>query len=96
VQDGWDNISITAKNISVDEQEVYQDATLGDILSPEQLIEICERRYSGSLAGTLILSGTVPTVSGELSTGERFEVVLSPPSGGQKITLGYDINAVHN
>ena len=94
VREQWDEISITAMNTREGEAELYQKATLGEILPPEEIIDVCERRYSGSLTDTLILSGTVPTVSSGVSPGERFEVVLEHPTDSRELRVGYDIRTV--
>lgn len=94
VRPEWDSIAIKAMNTHNGERYRYQDATLGDILPPKEIIEICKERYSGSLAGTIILSGTVPTISGELLPGSRFEVTLEHPGKKQALSLAYNVNAV--
>lgn len=94
VREQWSEISITAVNTREGKEELYQKATLGEILSPEKIIELCEQRHCGSLNGTLILSGTVPTESGGVSPGERFEVVLEHPTDDRELRVGYDIRTV--
>lgn len=94
VRKEWDGIEIRAMNTRNGAQKIYQDATLGDILPPEELINICEQRYSEPLTGTIILSGTVPTVSGELPPGDQFNITLNHPANKRELNLSYDINAV--
>ena len=94
VRDRWDDIEIRAWNTRDGERLVYQDATLGEILPPEDILELIRERYGGPLDGTLVLSGMVPTVSGELKPGERFEVELRDPADGRSIGMTYDVRTV--
>lgn len=94
VQDHWDEIEIRAWNTIDGDRHRYQNTTLASILPPEEVIEEIGERYSGDLNGTAILSGTVPTVEGKLTPGDRFEVELTDPVRGRSISVGYDVRPI--
>lgn len=96
VRDRWERIQIRAWNTRDGERYTYQDTTLDAVLPPERILEMVRDRYGGPLAGTVVLSGTVPTVSGELSPGERFEVELRDPVEDRVVDLAYDVREVHD
>lgn len=94
VRDHWDEIELHAY-VTVDgERERYQEARLASVLTPEDLLDEVDRRVDGRMPGSVVLSGTVPTVDGELRPGERFEVELRDPVRGRSLTAAYDVRAV--
>lgn len=94
VREHWDEIEIRAWNTVDGERRRYQDTTLGSILPPEAVIDEIRERYPGNLDGTAILSGTVPTVEGTLTPGDRFEVELHDPVRERTIALDYDVESI--
>lgn len=94
VRNHWDEIAIRAWNTVDGERYRYQDTTLASILPPEDVIEEIRERYPGNLDGTAILSGTVPTVEGKLTPGDRFEVELDDPVRERSISVGYDVKPI--
>lgn len=94
VRDHWDEVELHA-HVTVDgERERYQEATLGSILTPEALLDEVDRRVEGRMPGSVVLSGTVPTVDGALRPGERFEVELRDPVRERSLTVAYGVRAV--
>lgn len=93
-RDHWDEIEIRAWNTIDGERYRYQDTTLASILPPKEVIEEISERYPGDLNGSAILSGTVPTVEGKLTPGDRFEVELNDPIRERSISVGYDVNPI--
>lgn len=94
VRDRWDDLELRAWNTVGGERQRYQDATLGQILEPETILEMVRDRYGGPLDGTAILSGTVPVVSGELQPGSRFEVELADPENDRSLSVAYDVDQI--
>jgi hypothetical protein len=94
VRDRWDDLELRAWNTADGERERYQDATLGTILEPENILDLVRDRYGGPLDGTAILSGTVPVVSGDLQPGSRFEVELVDPDEERSLSVGYDVTPI--
>ncbi|PSQ11785.1 hypothetical protein BRC93_04340 [Halobacteriales archaeon QS_5_70_15] len=94
VRDHWDDIQLRAYNTVDGEREPYQDSSLAELLAPTDVLAEVEERYEGSLPGTAILSGTVPTVGGELAPGDRFEVELHDPVRDRTVGVAYDIDPI--
>lgn len=94
VRDHWDEIQLRAFNTVDGEREPYQDDLLAELLPPEEILEVVRERYPGDLAGTAVLSGTIATVGGKLSPGDRFEVELYDPERDRTIEIGYDVEPV--
>jgi hypothetical protein len=94
VRDHWDEIELRADNVVDGEREPYQDSTLAELLPPGDILDEVAGRYGGTLAGTGILSGTVPTVGGELDPGDRFEVELHDPVRDRTIGVAYDVDPI--
>lgn len=92
VRDHWDDIQLRAHNTVDGEREPYQDSSLAELLPPDEILDEVGGRYEGALAGTAVLSGTVPTVGGELAPGDRFEVELHDPVRDRTIGVTYDVD----
>jgi len=91
VEGHWDDIAIRAM-IGV-EKELYQEGTLGAIMTPRELIERVKPLVGGDLVGTAIFSGTVATI-GEIRFSNRFEVNLEDKMRGQLLCCSYSINTM--
>lgn len=87
----WDDIELTAWNTVDGDRRRYQQATFGAIREPAELLAIAEERYGGPMDGTVLLSGTVATVDGEVTPGSRFEVSLRDPETDGELSVGYGI-----
>lgn len=93
VRDRWDEIALRAYNTRDGSRHAYQDATLAELITPDDLLDLVRDRYGEPAPGTVVLSGTVATVDGELTPGERFEVELVRPDG-DALELTYDVRTV--
>lgn len=82
LRDRWDDLALR----SWIDGELYQQGRAGDLLAPEDLLALCGREE-----GTLILTGTVPTLSG-LRFGRRFEAELA--DGSRSLRCAYDVGVV--
>lgn len=94
VRNHWDDIQLRAHNTVDGEREPYQDSSLAELLPPADILDEVESRYEGALSGTAILSGTIPTVGGELAPGDRFEVELHDPVRDRNIGVRYEVDPV--
>jgi hypothetical protein len=94
IQDHWDKLALRAWNTVDGEQKLHQDTTLGAILEPKTLLDEVRDRYGKALNGTALLSGTVGTISGELTPGSRFEVQLRDPVQDRSLAVAYNINQI--
>ena len=88
----WDAMMIRSW-ATIDGQKVlYQEATIGSILAPDDLIA----RYAGGSglpAGTIMMSGT-PGAMGGIRPAARFDMEIADPASGQRISPGYDIDVL--
>jgi len=91
VRDHWDRIELRAWNTVDGERRRYQEATLADVLEPEALLDLVRERHGAPLDGTVVLSGTVSTIRGELTPGSRFEVELRDPVRDRSLSVAYDV-----
>lgn len=94
IEDHWDRIELRAWNTVDGERRLYQEAELGTIRTPNTLLAELEDRYGGPRYGTAMLSGTIPTVSGDLQPGSRFEVELHDPVLDRSLSVAYDVEPV--
>lgn len=94
VRQHWDDIEIRAWNTVDGERRLYQETTLESILEPEEILDIIRDRYGSSLDGTAVLSGTVATVSGDLTPGSVFEVELHDPVREQSLSVTYTVDTL--
>lgn len=94
VRDGWDDIIMRSWVEEDGERQLYQEGKLVDILSPEQILEEVKSRIDGDLTGTVVFSGTFPTVSGELSYSSKFEMELLNERTGRAIRHMYTIEPI--
>lgn len=95
VESFWDDLSIRSwVRPSKDREPVlYQDARLGSILSPEQLIEMVKSTvHDGSVDGCVLYSGTVPVLTEEVIYGHDFLVELLDPRRDRKLTSYYRVS----
>jgi hypothetical protein len=94
VRDGWDDIVMRSWVEEDGKRQLYQEGKLVDILSPEQILEEVESRIDGDLTGTVVFSGTFPTVSGELSYSSKFEMELLNERTGRAIRHMYTVEPI--
>jgi hypothetical protein len=94
VRDHWDDIELRSWNTRDGESNSYQEATLGEILPPDEILDIVRDRRETPLHGAAILSGTVATVTGEMYPGSRFEVELHDSVLDRTLSVGYNVNVV--
>lgn len=94
VRDHWDDVELRAHNTVDGERELYQEATLAELLPPAEILDEIAERYPGPHDGTAVLSGTVATVGDELTPGDRFEVELRDPVRDRTVGMTYDINPI--
>ncbi|MBA7663461.1 hypothetical protein ES703_71506 [subsurface metagenome] len=68
--------------------------TAGEIMKPEKIIEEVKHRVTGDLNGMVIFSGTLPTLSGNLSFSPRFEVELIDEHLQRAIKHAYTVEPI--
>ena len=85
----WDSMMIRSWATIDGDKVLYQEASIGSILSPAELIE----KYTGGpdlAPGTIMMSGT-PGAIGGIRPAARFDMEITHTASRQSITHGYDI-----
>ena len=91
--DRWDSLTIRAHAVIDGKRVVYQDATLGDIRPPAELVAGCSGGAAMLAAGTVMMSGTPPAIGG-IRAASRFEMEIADPASGAAIRHSYDIDVL--
>jgi hypothetical protein len=90
----WDSLELRAWVRSGRKRSLYQEATLGSLLAPATLLAGLRRRVGRALDGVVLLSGTVPTVDGQLVYGDAYELELGDPRLGRTIQTRYAVRVL--
>lgn len=85
---GWDDLELTARCNGV----VLQNGKLASMMSCEELIALAQE-YTDMSDGTLLMSGTVPTLATPPVEG-TIELVLHDPSTGRTIEHAYSVHVL--
>ena len=88
----WDQLVLLAWVIADGKRELYQQAAVGSMLAPGDLI----RQYMGTAAlpeGFAMFSGTIPAIGG-LRPSERFAFELEDPVLGRSLRHEYAIRTL--
>ncbi|WP_027554239.1 DUF2848 domain-containing protein [Bradyrhizobium sp. Cp5.3] len=92
VENHWDELVLRSWATIDGQRVLYQDSPVSSLRTPRDLI----RRHTGSgtlAAGTLMFCGT-PGAIGGIRPGTRFEMELSDPVLGRKLTHAYDVDVL--
>jgi hypothetical protein len=93
IRDVWDQLLLRSWVVIAKERRLYQTARLSALLPPHALLDFVQgNSRDTSLDGSLIYSGTVPLSTGEMLSGEQFEVELLNPLNQMRLTCNYKIN----
>jgi hypothetical protein len=90
VQDHWDSLILRCWITHKGARSLYQEAALGSILSPAELIEHMPGGAFRSSEGVVLFSGTIATRSG-LVYGDAYELELEDPIRSRKIAGEYRV-----
>ncbi len=96
VRKGWDEIVLRSwvKN-PAGQKVLYQEASLAALLTPEELMEFIKKHLDDSnLDGVVILSGTIPVLSGEIQYSSYFEAELIHPSTARRLSCAYRVQTL--
>jgi hypothetical protein len=96
VEAHWDDLEIRAWVRSGRKRRLYQEAKLGSLLRPDVLLAGVRRRVGRVLDGVLLLSGTVPTMDGQLVYGDAYELELVDPRLGRVIRTQYAVRVLES
>ena len=89
VESHWDELIFEART-PADDDRAYQSSSVSALRPPRELIELVHERFGGDMAGTVILSGTVPAPGG-FEYCDSFEVELRDPVRGQSLRAAYQV-----
>ncbi len=88
----WDEIALRSWVTEGGTRILYQEAALGTIMAPGDLIAFVQSKVEGPWADLLVYSGTVGTVGGALIFGDYFEVELYDPVIDRRLRCAYSIS----
>lgn len=91
VEGHWDLIEMRAFAVIDGKRELYQEGTLASLRPPADLI--ARKPGDGLLPGTAMFCGTLGAIGGIRPAG-RFEMELTDPVLGRRITHGYDVEVL--
>jgi hypothetical protein len=94
VAEHWDDLELRAWVRSGRKRRLYQDAALKSLLATDTLLAGVRRRVGRVLNGVILLSGTVPTVDGQLVYGDAYELELADPRLGRTIRTQYSVRVL--
>jgi hypothetical protein len=92
VGEGWDEIVLRAHATAQGRRVLYQEARLGQMMTPEDLLALARGRTDGDQEGLALFSGTVAMLGGEMIFGDRFEVELVDARRGRTLRCDYRIS----
>ena len=85
----WDDVLFEART-PAGSTDCYQAGPVSALRPPRELIELVEGRFGGPMAGTVILSGTIPAAGG-FEFHPSFEVGLRDPVRGRSLEAAYSV-----
>lgn len=89
VEDHWDRLELRSWTGS--ERDLYQEATLDAILSPDSLLDLINERTTVPPEGMAVFSGSVGTVGGELTYSDEFAAELYDPDLDRSLSVEYSL-----
>jgi len=95
IKDHWDDLIMRAWIKKDGNRQLYQEGKLGEMLSPEELIEKVRLRVSGDLTGAVVYSGTFPIIGGKLNFSPYFEFELMDEKKGKSIRHSYHAEPIN-
>lgn len=96
VAEHWDDLELRAWVRSGRRRRLYQEARLKSLLATDTLLAGVRRRVGRVLDGVVLLSGTVPTVDGQVVYGDAYELELADPRLGRTIRTQYAVRVLES
>ena len=94
VEGHWDELVLRAWVRSGRKRQLYQEAKLGSLLALDALLAGLRRRVGRALDGVVLLSGTVPTLDGQVIYGDAYELELADPRLDRAIRTQYAVRVL--
>jgi hypothetical protein len=96
IEDHWDELALRSWVGTGRQRRLYQEASLGSMLTPVSLLPGLRRHAGRDLDGVVLFSGTVPTAAGDLVYGEAYELELADPRLGRAIRTEYTVRVLES
>ncbi|MEO1198599.1 MAG: DUF2848 domain-containing protein [Pseudomonadota bacterium] len=90
VAEHWEKLELRAWIREQGERVLYQDGSVGGLLSPTELLEAFAQDGGEMRDGTLMFGGTCGAI-GDVRYAPRFELELTDPVLNRRIAHGYDV-----
>jgi Protein of unknown function (DUF2848) len=91
LKDHWDQLILRCWVQKGKERSLYQEAPLGSIIPPEELLKELPRDGLLQQEGLVLLSGTIPTQCG-LVYGDSYDLEMEDPVWKRKIQYSYRVD----
>lgn len=91
IREHWDRLILRSWVYRNGERLPYQDSALSAILEPEVLLRTASQKIGMRRNGTILMSGTIPTLTGGMVYTDRMEFELQDPLLNRKIIHSYKI-----
>jgi len=92
VKEAWDELVLRSWLEKGGQRILYQETKLAAIMSAEDVLSFVRSKVAdGDLEGTVIYSGTVPALGGEIIYGDSFEVELHNPQLNDSLWCRYKV-----
>ncbi|MBP2641447.1 MAG: hypothetical protein H6Q66_2398 [Firmicutes bacterium] len=94
VKDHWDDIQLRCWVTKNGERVLYQDATVGAMMRPEDWLPIFDRIGIGNLNNCVFFSGTINTVGKMLIFADEYEIEMFDPILKRSLTHRYSVSVL--
>ena len=92
LEDHWDELILRSWVLKEGKRILYQEGQVSQLMSPEDLILfVKERLVDHNMNNLIIYSGTIPTVTGEIMSGDAFEAELYDPITDDVLQCKYNV-----
>lgn len=92
LKEHWETIKLYSYQTIDEEEFLYQQGTLADIMDPSMILKELEERVGG-ITDAVIYSGTVP-LTGGFCYGTNFRCEMADEVLGRKLSLNYNVITV--
>jgi hypothetical protein len=86
----WSQIDLRSSVGPAGSERTYQSGGVAELLDPEQILRLIEKRTGGSLEGVLVFSGTLP-LAGDLEYSDRFVAELVDQDHDLLLRCSYEV-----
>lgn len=92
LEDHWDELILRSWVTKDGKRILYQEGKVSELMSPHDLLSFVKSKLVDECMENLVIfSGTIPTIGGEIISGERFEAQLYDPVADRSLWCKYDV-----